>query len=77
MEEQGQKEVRRLALLVVVCALTPARADEDAMTGVRGTIASALEADAPPWAGTVRTPEATVTRVATPPWFPGKVWRVE
>lgn len=66
-----------VAALVLVCAPATANAEEEATTEVRESIARALDADAAPWAATVRNPEATVTRLPTPAWLPGKIWRVE
>jgi hypothetical protein len=66
-----------VALLALVFAPMLAGADEEATTQVRESIARKLDADAPPWAATVRSPEATVTRWPTPSWLTGAIWRVE
>lgn len=71
---------------LVVCALAVAcarnvRANDTGATGAspptRARIAAALERDASPWAATVRQADTTLTRVATPAWLGGSIWRAE
>lgn len=72
--------MNRLALAVAVAVtgavVTTAHAEE-ATTQVRESIARALDREASPWGATARGPETTITRVASPTWVPGAIWRVE
>jgi hypothetical protein len=69
-----------LCALAVTC-LGNARADDatpvEASAETRARIAVALEHAGSPWAATVREADTTLTRVTTPPWLGGSVWRVE
>src|SRR5215471_6526352 len=67
-------------LLALACGGN-ARGDDatpvEASAEARERIAAALDRDHSPWAATVRAAETTVTRVASPSWLNGTVWRVE